>query len=129
MLGIVFAITRFRQSVLGRNVQVLTGHKPLIHVIYKPFDEVPPRLQRWLVALMPYQFSLNYKPGQHLVCTDAFSRAPLPEQNPAPEECRDIGEYISMVLEEAPVGIGDIQQTSKEDFLLSSVMQRVLTNG
>ncbi|XP_062518452.1 uncharacterized protein LOC134193629 [Corticium candelabrum] len=34
-----------------------------------------------------------------------------------------------MVLEEAPVGVGDIQQASKEDSLLSSVMQRVLTNG
>ena len=78
---------------------------------------------------MPYQFSLKYKPGQHLVCTDAFSRAPVPEQNLSPEECWGIGEYISMVLEEAPVGIGDIQQASKEDSLLSSVMQRVLTNG
>ena len=33
------------------------------------------------------------------------------------------------MLEEAPVGISDIQQASKEDSLLSNVMQRVLTNG
>ena len=128
-MGVAFAITRFRQYILGRDVQVLTDHKPLIHIIHKPFDEVPPRLQRWLVALMPYQFSLTYKPRHHLVCADAFSRSPLPEQNPTPEECRGVGEYISMVLEEAPVGISEIQQALKEDPILSSVMQRVLTNA
>lgn len=52
MLGIVFAITRFRQYVLGRPFEVITDHKPLISIVRQPFDEVPPRLQRWLVALM-----------------------------------------------------------------------------
>ena len=33
-----------------------------------------------------------------------------------------------MVLEEAPVGISDIQQSSKKDSRLSSVMQKALTN-
>ena len=129
MLGVVFAITRFRQYVLGRQVQVFTDHKPLISIIHKPFDEVPPRLQRWLVALMPYQFSLTYKPGQNLVCADTLSRAPLPEQICMPEECRGIGEYVSMVLEEAPVKVSDIQLATKEDPVLSSVMHRVLTNA
>ena len=129
ILGVAFAITRFRQYILGRDVQVFTDHKQLIHIIHKPFDEEPPRLQRWLVALMPYQFSLTYKPGHHLVCADAFSRSPLPEQNPTPEDCRGVGEYISMVLEEAPVGISEIQQALKEDPILSSVMQRVLTDA
>ena len=35
-----------------------------------------------------------------LVCADAFSRAPLLEPSPMPEECWGFGEYISMVLEE-----------------------------
>lgn len=58
MLGVVFAITRFRQYVLGRSAQVWTDHKPLISIVNKSFDDVSPRLQRWLVSLMPYQFTL-----------------------------------------------------------------------
>lgn len=128
MLGVVFAITRFRQYVLGRPIQAFTDHKPLISIIRKPFDEVPPRLQRWLVALMPYQFSLIYKPGRHLVCADALSRAPLAEQHPTPEESRGMGEYVSLVLEEAPVGLCEIQRASQDDPLINSVMKRVITN-
>ena len=57
MLGVVFALTRFRQYVLGRHVDVFTDHKPLLSIVRKPFDDVPPRLQRWLVALMPYDYN------------------------------------------------------------------------
>ena len=90
MLGVVYAITRFRQYVLGRPFEVFTDHKPLISIVRKPFEEVPPRLQRWLVALMPYQFSITHIPGCRLVCTDALSRAPLAEKTPTPEEARSM---------------------------------------
>ena len=54
VLGVVFAITRFRLYVLGRSFEVFTDHTPLIRIVSKPFEEVPPHLQRLLVALMPY---------------------------------------------------------------------------
>ena len=127
MLGVVFAITRFRQYVLGRHIQAFTDHKPLVNIVCKPFDDVPPRLQRWLVALMPYQYSLTYTPGHHLVCADALSRAPLGDQHPSPEECRSMREYVNMVLEEAPVGIDEIRRASEDDPLISSLMKRVIT--
>ena len=92
MLGVVFTITRFRQYVLGRAVEVFTDHKPLISIIRKPFDEVPPRLQRWLISLMPYQITVTHVPGRHLVCADTLSRAPLAVKSPTPEEARSMGE-------------------------------------
>ena len=49
MLGVVLAITRFRQYVLGQPFDVFMDHKPLISIVRKPFEEVPPRLQPWLV--------------------------------------------------------------------------------
>ena len=72
---------------------MFTDHKPLISMIRKLFDEVLPRLQRWLVALMPYQVTMTHVPGRHLVCADALSRAPLPVKSPTPEEARSMGEY------------------------------------
>ena len=127
MLEVVFAITRFRQYVLGRHIQPFTDHKPLVNIVCKPFDDIPPQLQRWLVALMPYQYSLTYTPGHHLVCADALSRAPLVDQHPSPEECRSMREYVNMVLEEAPVGMDEIQRASEDDPLISSLMKRVIT--
>ena len=83
MLGVVFAITRFRQYYLGQPFEVFADHRLLISIVRKPFEEVPPHLQRWLVALMPDQFSITHIPGSRFVCTDALSRAPLSEKTDA----------------------------------------------
>eukprot|EP00117_Sycon_ciliatum_P026714 scpid19450/ scgid21866/ Transposon Ty3-I Gag-Pol polyprotein; Gag3-Pol3; Transposon Ty3-2 TYA-TYB polyprotein; Capsid protein; p24; Spacer peptide p3; Nucleocapsid protein p11; Ty3 protease; p16; Spacer peptide J; Reverse transcriptase/ribonuclease H; p55; Integrase p52; Integrase p49 len=126
MLGIVFSLTRFRQYVLGRSVQVVTDHKPLISIVQKPFDEVPPRLQRWMVALMPYQYTLSHAPGKQMVCEDTLSRAPVQDSTASPEEARSMAEFIGLVLEECPVNIDDIAKATSDDPLLRSIQQRVL---
>jgi hypothetical protein len=123
MLEVVFGITHFRQYVLGRPFEIIRDHKPLITIVRKPCEEVPPRLQRCLVALMPYQFSVTHVPVCRLVCTDALSRAPLAERMPAPEEARSMREYVGMVMEEAPIRVEDIQQASAADPLISRVVK------
>ena len=129
MLGVVFALTRFRQYVLGLHVQVHTDRKPLIPIVQKPFDEVPPRLQRWLVALMPHDYTLKHVPGKELFCTDALSRAPVPTTDASPAESRSLHEYVGLVLEAAPVSLDDIRCAARDDPVASKVTQRVLTNS
>ena len=129
ILGVVFALTRFRQYVLGRHVDIFTDHKPLLSIVRKPFDDVPPRLQRWLVALMPYDYNLQHVPGKQLFCTDALSHAPLPGVIPSPAESRSLHKYVGLVLEAAPVAIDDIRNATVDDSLLSKVMQRILTSS
>ena len=128
MLCIVFALTRFRQYVLGRHVEVYTDHKPLLPIVQKPFDEVPPRLQRWLVSLMPYDYALKYVPGKQLACTDALSRAPVPASEVSAAESRSLHEYVGLVLEASPVCLEEIRTATKDDAVLHTVMQRVLTS-
>lgn len=38
-------------------------------------------------------------------------------------------EYIGMILEEAPVGLREIQQATEDDALMNSVLRRVVTNN
>jgi len=129
MLGIVFALTRFRQYVLGRFVEVYTDHKPLLSIIRKPFDDVPPRLQRWLVSLMPYDYTLKHVPGKQLACTDTLSRAPLPTRVASSAESRSLHEYIGLVLEASPVDLDDIRRATQADAVLNKVIQRILTSS
>ena len=128
MLGVVFGLTRFRQYVLGRHVEVYTDHKPLLPIVQKSFDDVPPRLQRWLVSLMPYDYSLKHLPGKQLSCTDTLSRAPLMDSIVSAAESRSLHEYVSLVLEACPVRITEIQQATTDDGILSKIMQRILTS-
>ena len=40
-----------------------------------------------------------------------------------------MGEYVSMVMEEAPIGTEEIQQASEADALISSIIKRVVTSA
>ena len=127
MLGVVFSLTRFRQYVLGRNVTVFTDHKPLVSIVKNSFDDVPPRLQRWLVALMPYQYELCYRPGNQMLGADALSRAPMSGIEASSAEARSMSEFVSLILEACPVKLEDIRRAIQDDETLQHVMQRVLT--
>ena len=48
-------------------LEVHIDHKPLTPIVLKPFDEVPPRLQRWLGSLMSFSYSLSHVPGKQLL--------------------------------------------------------------
>ena len=54
-LAVVFAVTRLRQSPLGRKFTLRTDHKPLQY-IFNPSNQIPKvvsaRLARWAVTLM-----------------------------------------------------------------------------
>ena len=115
MLGVVFALTRLQQFVLGRHIDVFTDHKPLLPIVRKPFDDVPPLLQRWLVSLMPYDYTLKHIPGKQLFCTDALSRAPLPSTVFSPAESQSLHEHIGLVLEAAPVAADDIPRATADN--------------
>ena len=129
MIGVVFPLNRFRQYVVGRHVEVHTDHKPLIPTVLKPFDEVPPRLQRWLVALRPFSYSLSHVPGKQLLCVDALSRAPIGDTQGSAAETRAMEEFVSLIVEVCPVSRDDIVQAIKDDSTLRSVLRRVLTNS
>jgi len=79
MLAIVFALQRFDTYVYARHVTIETDHKPLISIVKKPLVSAPKRLQRMLLRLQRYDFTLEYCPGSQVLIADALSRAYLPD--------------------------------------------------
>ena len=77
MLAVVFGLKKFQQYVIGRHVSVFTDHRPLVGIVSKPFDSVPARVQRWLMALLPFDYQLQFIPGVNMCTADALSRAPF----------------------------------------------------
>lgn len=78
-LAIVFAMEKFHTYVYGRLVTVETDHKPLISIFSKALYNAPRRLQRMMLRLQSYQFSLLWKPGSEVIVADALSRAYPPD--------------------------------------------------
>lgn len=76
LLACVFACEKFYAYIYGRcDITIETDHKPLVTIISRPIASAPARLQRMLLRLQPYNFTLVYKPGRYLYVADALSRA------------------------------------------------------
>ncbi|KAK2703918.1 hypothetical protein QYM36_017739 [Artemia franciscana] len=59
MLAITFACKRFHQYLFGRTICVATNHKPLELIFEKSIQRAPPRLQRMMLAIQPYNIKLR----------------------------------------------------------------------
>ena len=64
-LAIVFGIEHFRLFLLGHQFELETDHKPL-EVIFGNNGSTPPaRVQRWMLRLQEYSFTVKFKKGIH----------------------------------------------------------------
>ena len=79
LLAVQFSLERFHQYIYGKKVTIESDHKPLEAIVKKALASAPPRLQRILLRMQKYDYTLEYKPGKELVLPDKLSRAPLPE--------------------------------------------------
>lgn len=79
MLAILFSCMRFEQYIIGGKITVQSDHKPLQSILMKPLLTAPKRLQRMLLALQRYNFSLEFVPGNRMYIADLLSRLHLEE--------------------------------------------------
>ena len=81
-LAIVFAVTRFKQFLLGRRFTLQTEHKPL-KCLFAPDEEIPKpasaRITRWAIALISFDYELKNTPEEQKSHTDALGRMDFDE--------------------------------------------------
>lgn len=76
-LGVSWAIERFEEFLRGLSFVVETDHQPLVRLLGSAdLDLMPPRIQRFRIRLMRYQFTVKYVPGKYLATADTLSRDP-----------------------------------------------------
>ena len=74
MLAAVFGTERFHTVLYGSKCVVESDHKPLAAIHHKNISQAPPRLQRMLLCLQPYDIKIVYRPGRELALAEALSR-------------------------------------------------------
>lgn len=82
LLAVVYGLERFHCFIYGKPVIVHSDHKPLEAIVKKQLSKTPPRLQRMLLRIQPYDANIQYKPGRELVYADYLSRI-KPTEGPA----------------------------------------------
>ena len=98
-LGVYWGIDRFRMYLQGsENFIVVTDHKPLEIIYNSKTHNAPPRIQRWIMRLQGYIFTVKYEPGP-TNAADLLSRSPLPLNE---QEIDNIGDdYVNFVAHHA----------------------------
>ena len=122
-LSVVFGLEKFDTYIYGRQITMYNNHKPLEMITRKPIQAAPPRLQRMLLRLQRYDFTLLYKPGKEMILADRLSRFPSRREN-APIELHQNIQHLMFT----PDKINVIRGAVERDPILSTIYHITL-NG
>ena len=84
-LAIVEAFNKFDQWLLGKsNITLHTDYHPLQSIFQKDLASVSKRLQKMMLFLQRYNFTMVYRKGSSLHLTDTLPRAPCQDDAATP---------------------------------------------
>ena len=72
LLAIVFVVQHWRPYLLGQHFCIITDHQPIKYFLEQRITT--PQQQKWLVKLLGYNYSVEYRPGSQNNAFDALSR-------------------------------------------------------
>lgn len=78
LLALVFAVQKWRHYLLSSHFIIKTDHRSLQYILSQPLT-TPFQHKWWLVKLMEFDFSIEFKQGHTNVAADALSRKDIVE--------------------------------------------------
>ena len=76
-LGIRWGVKKLRKYLLGApKFQIVTDHRPLCPMFNKNKQDLPPRIERFVMDIQGYDYEVVYQPGKSNIA-DYISRHPL----------------------------------------------------
>ena len=123
-LAIMWGCEKYHLYLYGKSFSVVTDHKPLMKIFKDPAHQPPPRIERWILKLQPYEFTVEYRPGEDNLA-DYLSRHPDSTTKQRRREEKVAEEYINYVFTKAvPKALTqeEIMITTEEDATLQAVI-------
>ena len=125
MLACVFGAERFHTYIFEKEFTIESDHRPLEMISKKNLTAAPARLQRMLLRLQRYDYSINYRPGKEMVLADSLSRLPTC-RNGKSEEI-DLSHKVCYI-QFSTSRLQELRDASKQDEELC-LLARYITRG
>ena len=126
-LAVRWACQKFHLFVYGIDFEILTDHKPLVAIFNGKHKAPNARLERWLLSLQPYTFTVSHIPGKSNTA-DGLSRLPIDGSDAIGEHTEDFA--FSVIAEAIPgaIKLQQIEQSSENDQNLK-LIRNAVTSG
>lgn len=116
-VALAWSADKFKEYITGIPVVFETDHKPLVQVLQtKPIDELTPRLQRFRIRLMRYDYQITYVPGKDLTVADALSRN-FPEDFEKPKDdelAQETEAHVRMIIASVQIKSPFLEEIKRE---------------
>ena len=116
-LAVTWACEKFADYLVGlHDFTIETDHKPLLSLLKnRHLEDLTPRIQRFRIRLMRFQFDIQYTRGKNLVTADALSRAPVESNNNKDKtEEEEDKLYVRQIIQNLPATENRIEQIRNE---------------
>ena len=127
-LALTWACDKFSCYILGKHVVLETDHKPLVPILsYKHLDNLPPRVLRFRLRLMRFDYDVVHVPGKYLYTADMLSRSPLqnsPDEHTLAQQ-DEVEYFIQAVTHHLPASetrLNTYRQGQADDAIVSKVI-------
>ena len=127
-LALTWACEKFSCYILGKHIVLETNHKPLVPILsYKHLDNLPPRVLRFRLRLMRFDYDVVHVPGKYLYTADMLSRSPLqnsPDENTLAQQ-QEVEYFIQAVTSHLPASetrLNTYRQGQADDATVSKVI-------
>ena len=127
-LATTWACERFQDYLIGLEFHIETDHKPLVQLFSsKNLDELPPRIQRFRMRLMRFNFTIAHVPGKSLITADALSRAPAKERSQQDDQFQqEVQSFLSLIVANIPAmdnRLEEIRLKQEEDETCKAIVK------
>ena len=127
-LAIVWAVEHYHLFLFGANFNLITDHKPLEVIYGSPKSKPSARIERWVLRLQPYDFTVVYKSGTDN-SADYMSRHPTKYSTSKQERITET--YVNFVARNAvpkAMTLAEIQQATNNDQTMKGVRASIRLN-
>lgn len=116
LLGILFALRKFRHYVYGRHFILETDAKPLVWILNSVPEVSDAAISRWLAFIRSFDFTVVHVPGKKNIVPDALSRRPEDTLDGS-EKNEETDEFLDTWLGSIHLELSEIESFSHVYFL------------
>ena len=121
LLAVVWSLKKFRHTILGFPVQIITDHRPVVDLFKKRAFVENSKFNRWFISVLEFNPDFKYIPGRYNTIADGLSRV-------AEEEVSNQSKtYYSFLVENTDLDMNIVREEQEKDPEVRNIVAKLLS--